>query len=93
MFFASSHATSVVTTFLATSFDEFIFLSERVSVWNHEQGHVSAALVLGGYDINGPQLSTVYPHGSTDSNPYVTMGSGMKSTAVRCIATRTLSSS
>jgi len=40
------------------------------------QGHVSAALVLGGYDLNGPQLSTVYPHGSTDSNPYVTMGSG-----------------
>jgi len=40
------------------------------------QGHVSAALVLGGIDINGPQLHTVYPHGSTDSLPYVTMGSG-----------------
>jgi 20S proteasome subunit beta 2 len=27
-------------------------------------------------DCNGPSLYTVYPHGSTDSLPYVTMGSG-----------------
>jgi len=40
------------------------------------QGHVSAALVLGGYDLTGPHLHTVYPHGSTDTLPYVTMGSG-----------------
>uniref|UniRef100_A0A7S4CR87 Proteasome subunit beta n=1 Tax=Eutreptiella gymnastica TaxID=73025 RepID=A0A7S4CR87_9EUGL len=40
------------------------------------QGHVSAALVLGGVDVNGPYLSTVAPHGSTDRLPYVTMGSG-----------------
>eukprot|EP01025_Chloroclados_australasicus_P063871 TRINITY_DN8465_c1_g1_i1.p1 TRINITY_DN8465_c1_g1~~TRINITY_DN8465_c1_g1_i1.p1 ORF type:complete len:269 (+),score=15.78 TRINITY_DN8465_c1_g1_i1:184-990(+) len=40
------------------------------------QGHVSAALVLGGFDINGPHLFTVYPHGSTDSLPFATMGSG-----------------
>jgi 20S proteasome subunit beta 2 len=40
------------------------------------QGHVSAALVLGGVDITGPHLHTVYPHGSTDSLPFVTMGSG-----------------
>jgi len=40
------------------------------------QGHVSAALVLGGVDVNGPSLYTVYPHGSTDGLPYVTMGSG-----------------
>merc|ERR1712087_667195 len=40
------------------------------------QGHVSAALVLGGVDCTGPSLYTVYPHGSTDSLPYVTMGSG-----------------
>jgi 20S proteasome subunit beta 2 len=32
--------------------------------------------VLGGYDINGPQLYTIAPHGSTDKLPYVTMGSG-----------------
>mmetsp|Transcript_22060 Transcript_22060/g.54577 ORF Transcript_22060/g.54577 Transcript_22060/m.54577 type:complete len:302 (-) Transcript_22060:970-1875(-) len=35
------------------------------------QGHISAALVLGGVDIHGPHLYTVYPHGSTDSLPYV----------------------
>jgi len=40
------------------------------------QGYISAALVLGGVDCNGPSLYTVYPHGSTDSLPYVTMGSG-----------------
>jgi len=40
------------------------------------QGHVSAALVLGGFDVSGPQLHTIYPHGSTDQLPYVTMGSG-----------------
>eukprot|EP01117_Protostelium_nocturnum_P013120 TRINITY_DN4877_c0_g1_i2.p1 TRINITY_DN4877_c0_g1~~TRINITY_DN4877_c0_g1_i2.p1 ORF type:complete len:261 (-),score=63.17 TRINITY_DN4877_c0_g1_i2:203-985(-) len=40
------------------------------------QGHVSAALVLGGVDITGPSLYTVYPHGSTDGLPFVTMGSG-----------------
>ena len=40
------------------------------------QGHVSAALILGGIDVNGPQLYTIYPHGSTDKLPFVTMGSG-----------------
>lgn len=40
------------------------------------QGHVSAALVLGGVDHTGSSLYTIYPHGSTDSLPYVTMGSG-----------------
>ncbi|KAM0745791.1 20S proteasome subunit beta 2 [Meredithblackwellia eburnea MCA 4105] len=40
------------------------------------QGHVGAALVLGGFDSTGPQLFTIAPHGSTDKLPYVTMGSG-----------------
>jgi len=40
------------------------------------QGHVSAALVLGGVDFRGPHLFTIYPHGSTDCLPYCTMGSG-----------------
>jgi len=40
------------------------------------QGYVSAALVLGGVDFTGPHLHTVYPHGSTDNLPFVTMGSG-----------------
>ncbi|XP_071156572.1 proteasome subunit beta type-7-like [Mytilus galloprovincialis] len=39
-------------------------------------GHISAALVLGGVDSTGPHLYSVYPHGSTDKLPYVTMGSG-----------------
>lgn len=43
---------------------------------NRHQGHIGAALVLGGYDLNGPQLYTIAPHGSTDKLPYVTMGSG-----------------
>jgi len=40
------------------------------------QGHVSAALVLGGVDVEGSHLYTVYPHGSVDRLPYATMGSG-----------------
>lgn len=40
------------------------------------QGHVSAALVLGGVDCTGSYLYTVYPHGSVDNLPYATMGSG-----------------
>jgi len=41
------------------------------------QGNVSAALVLGGVDpVSGPSLYSVWPHGSTDKLPFVTMGSG-----------------
>jgi len=40
------------------------------------QGHIGAALVLGGVDVNGPCLYTIAPHGSTDKLPFVTMGSG-----------------
>ncbi|XP_036208532.1 proteasome subunit beta type-7-like [Myotis myotis] len=40
------------------------------------QGYMGAALVLGGLDITGPHLYSIYPHGSTDKLPYVTMGSG-----------------
>jgi len=40
------------------------------------QGHISAALVLGGVDATGSHLYTVYPHGSTDRLPFCTMGSG-----------------
>lgn len=40
------------------------------------QGYISAALVLGGTDINGPHVYQIYPHGSTGKLPYTTMGSG-----------------
>lgn len=40
------------------------------------QGHVSAALVLGGVDVTGSYLYTVHPHGSVDQLPFATMGSG-----------------
>ncbi len=40
------------------------------------QGHIGAALVLGGVDATGAHLFTIAPHGSTDKLPYVTMGSG-----------------
>lgn len=40
------------------------------------EGHVSAALVLGGVDVSGPYLSSIAPHGSSDRTPFVTMGSG-----------------
>lgn len=40
------------------------------------QGHISAALVLGGCDINGPSVYQIAPHGSTAKLNYTTMGSG-----------------
>jgi 20S proteasome subunit beta 2 len=40
------------------------------------QGHISAALVLGGVDTEGSHLYTVHPHGSVDRLPYASMGSG-----------------
>lgn len=40
------------------------------------QGQIGAALVLGGVDLKGPHLFCIYPHGSSDSLPYTTMGSG-----------------
>jgi len=40
------------------------------------QGHIGAALVLGGVDNDGPNLYSIHPYGSTDKLPYVTMGSG-----------------
>ncbi|ELK07184.1 Proteasome subunit beta type-7 [Pteropus alecto] len=40
------------------------------------QGYIGAALVLGGVDVTGPHLYSIYPHGSTDKLPYVTMGDG-----------------
>ena len=40
------------------------------------QGHISAALVVGGVDCTGPSLYTIHPYGSVDQLPYVTMGSG-----------------
>lgn len=40
------------------------------------QGHISAALVLGGVDRTGSYIYSIHPHGSTDKLPYTTMGSG-----------------
>ncbi len=39
-------------------------------------GNISAALILGGYDIMGPQLFSIHPHGSTEGLPFISMGSG-----------------
>ena len=32
--------------------------------------------MLGGVDIHGPHLYSIHPHGSSQKNPYETMGSG-----------------
>merc|ERR1712183_930251 len=44
-------------------------------LFNH-QGHVSAGLILGGVDLNGPAVYAIHPHGSTARLPYTTQGSG-----------------
>ncbi|XP_043063415.1 proteasome subunit beta type-7-like [Drosophila ficusphila] len=40
------------------------------------QGHIGAALVMGGVDRAGPQIYCIYPCGSNDKLPYAAMGSG-----------------
>lgn len=40
------------------------------------QGHVGAYLIIGGVDPAGAHLHMVHAHGSTDSLPYMAMGSG-----------------
>ncbi|XP_033981892.1 proteasome subunit beta type-10 [Trematomus bernacchii] len=40
------------------------------------QGQLGASLIVGGVDVTGPQLYSVYPHGSYDKLPFLTMGSG-----------------
>lgn len=42
------------------------------------QGHIGAALVLGGVDVEGPWIYCIYPHGSSESLPFTTMGSGSR---------------
>ncbi|KAM4630149.1 proteasome subunit beta type-10 [Polymixia lowei] len=43
------------------------------------QGHIGASLIVGGVDVTGAHLYSVYPHGSYDKLPFVTMGSGAES--------------
>ncbi|XP_053328739.1 proteasome subunit beta type-7-like [Spea bombifrons] len=40
------------------------------------QGHIGASIIIGGTDIHGPHLYSVYPHGSTDATPFTALGSG-----------------
>ncbi|CAH1388686.1 unnamed protein product [Nezara viridula] len=40
------------------------------------QGHIGAALVVGGVDVTGPLLYSIHPHGSSECLPFTTMGSG-----------------
>jgi len=40
------------------------------------QGHIGAYLIVGGVDPTGASLHMIHAHGSTDSLPYMCMGSG-----------------
>ncbi|MEE6516361.1 hypothetical protein FKM82_025771 [Ascaphus truei] len=40
------------------------------------RGHIGASIIVGGVDIRGPHLYSIYPHGSTDAIPFTAMGSG-----------------
>ena len=39
-------------------------------------GHIGAALIVGGVDINGPKLVSISPYGNSMHLPFTTMGSG-----------------
>lgn len=38
------------------------------------QGQVGASIIIGGFDVRGPHLTSVHPHGSTDVNLYTALG-------------------
>ena len=40
------------------------------------QGYIGAALIIGGIDVNGPQIVNISPYGNSMRVPYTTMGSG-----------------
>ncbi|XP_068167380.1 proteasome subunit beta type-10 isoform X2 [Antennarius striatus] len=40
------------------------------------RGHIGASFILGGVDTSGIHLFSIYPHGSYDKLPFVSMGSG-----------------
>ncbi|XP_063794230.1 proteasome subunit beta type-7-like [Pseudophryne corroboree] len=40
------------------------------------QGHIGASIIIGGTDLHGPHLYSVFPHGSTDTTPFMALGSG-----------------
>uniref|UniRef100_A0A8C5ERH2 Proteasome subunit beta n=1 Tax=Gouania willdenowi TaxID=441366 RepID=A0A8C5ERH2_GOUWI len=40
------------------------------------RGQVNSSLIVGGVDVDGAHLYSVYPHGSYDKLPFVTLGSG-----------------
>ena len=39
-------------------------------------GHIGTYLIIGGYDVKGPQLIEVSADGNSYSFPYLTLGSG-----------------
>ncbi|KAJ8334983.1 hypothetical protein SKAU_G00406220 [Synaphobranchus kaupii] len=43
------------------------------------QGQIGSSLIVGGVDVTGSHLYSIYPHGSTDKLPFLTMGSGAAS--------------
>lgn len=62
------HATSLRMKAAVTRLSRLLF---------RYQGHISAALILGGVDKQeGPQLYSIYPHGSVMRYAYTAMGSG-----------------
>uniref|UniRef100_A0A3Q3W0E4 Uncharacterized protein n=1 Tax=Mola mola TaxID=94237 RepID=A0A3Q3W0E4_MOLML len=54
----------------------FLPLTEKMCLFFRYQGHVGSSLLVGGVDVTGAHLYSVYPHGSYDKLPYVSMGSG-----------------
>lgn len=42
------------------------------------QGHIGSSLIVGGVDVAGAHLYSVYPHGSYDKLPYLAMGTSAR---------------
>jgi 20S proteasome subunit beta 2 len=51
-----------------------VSMCKKILYQNH--GLISAALIVGGFDSTGGQLYGIYPHGSVENLPFISMGSG-----------------
>ena len=51
-------------------------VARLTSLLHKYQGHIGAALIIGGYDVKGPQLVMISPYGNCSYLPFTTMGSG-----------------
>lgn len=63
---------------LSTSKETYVISAITIlqNILFQNNGMISAALIVGGFDLSGSQLYSIHPYGSGERLPFCTMGSG-----------------